>query len=55
MVIRTNVVREWHHLCVVFYENLLDGCLDEGKRLEIHSKINHHRSKLAGLAMNSAS
>ncbi|WP_424769282.1 hypothetical protein [Paenibacillus sp. sgz302251] len=48
MIVRANIVREWHQLCVVFHELLLDGCLDEEKRMEICLKINYHNNKLLG-------
>ncbi|MGM0883318.1 MAG: hypothetical protein ACQEXQ_20065 [Bacillota bacterium] len=49
MIRRFELVRKWHHLCILFQEMLLDGCLDEAKRMEIYLKIVHHRSKLARL------
>ncbi|RCW47877.1 hypothetical protein [Paenibacillus prosopidis] len=52
MIVRENIVREWHQLCIAFHELLLDGCLDEAKRMEIYSKIVHHKNKLAGLVLS---
>ncbi|MDQ6420666.1 hypothetical protein RB620_14645 [Paenibacillus sp. LHD-117] len=47
LILYSNLVREWHYLCVGFYEMLWESCLDEGKRLELYLKMNRHRAKLA--------
>lgn len=47
MLMRISLAKEWHSLCVGFYEALLEGCLDEDKIVDIHLKIQHHKSKLA--------
>lgn len=51
MINRANIVREWHQLSILFQEMLLEGCLDEAKRIEIYVKIIRHKNKLAGLAV----
>lgn len=46
MLFRMSLVKEWHNLRVGFYELLLEGCLDESKRMELHGKLRYHQSKL---------
>lgn len=52
MIKRASIVREWHQLSILFQEMLLEGCLDEAKRMEIYLKIIRHKNKLAGLALS---
>lgn len=52
MIKRASIVREWHQFSILFQEMLLEGCLDEAKRMEIYLKIIRHKNKLAGLAVS---
>ena len=45
-MIRGSLLNEWHFLCIGFHEWLLEGCLDEEKRVEIYLKIVRHQNKL---------
>ena len=46
MLFRMSLEKEWRNLCIGFYELLLEGCLDDAKIVEIHWKIQHHKSRL---------
>ncbi|WP_169087703.1 hypothetical protein [Paenibacillus sp. PL91] len=52
MIIRANIVREWHQLCMLFHEMLWEECLDEEKRMELYLKMVYHKNKLAAVTLS---
>lgn len=52
MFLRTQLVREWHLLCIGFHERLWEGCLCDEKRMEIYLKMVYHQNKLANIGLS---
>jgi hypothetical protein len=39
------MLRLWHHVCEIYYEELLKGCLCPDERMKLLGKISYHLHK----------